>query len=218
VGREGLVDIEREAKLGGRLHTKGVMILNGYITDRYVGDIPLSLSARLVFEQSYDEVEGDSASSTELYAILSRLADVPIKQGIAVTGSVNQKGEVQAIGGINEKIEGFFEVCRAKGLNGEQGVLIPASNVRNLMLKEEVAAAVKEGKFHVYPVSTIDQGIEVLTGVKAGKRLKDGSFTPGSINDRVQKRLASLAEKLRDFTRGEEKEEKTKGSSKSGGK
>jgi lon-related putative ATP-dependent protease len=218
LGREGLIDIEREAKLGGRLHTKGVMILNGYITDKYVGDIPLSLSARLVFEQSYDEVEGDSASSTELYAILSRLADVPIKQGIAVTGSVNQKGEVQAIGGINEKIEGFFEVCRAKGLNGEQGVLIPASNVRNLMLKEEVAAAVKEGKFHVYPVSTIDQGIEVLTGVKAGQRLKDGSFTPGSINDRVQKRLASLAEKLRDFTRGEEKEEKTKGSSKSGGK
>ena len=214
LGREGLIDIEREAKLGGRLHTKGVMILNGYITDRYVGDIPLSLSARLVFEQSYDEVEGDSASSTELYAILSRLADAPIKQGIAVTGSVNQKGEVQAIGGINEKIEGFFEVCRAKGLNGEQGALIPASNVRNLMLKEEVAAAVKEGKFHVYPVSTIDQGIEVLTGVKAGKRRQDGSFTPGSINDLVQKRLASLAEKLRDFTRGEEKEEKAEGSGK----
>jgi len=218
LGREGLIDIEREAKLGGRLHTKGVMILNGYITDKYVGDVPLSLSARLVFEQSYEEVEGDSASSTELYAILSRLADVPIKQGIAVTGSVNQKGEVQAIGGINEKIEGFFEVCRAKGLNGEQGVLIPASNVGNLMLKEEVAAAVKEGKFHVYPVSTIDQGIEVLTGVKAGKRLKGGSFTSGSINDLVQKRLASLAEKLRDFTKGEEKEEKAKGNSKGGGK
>jgi len=214
LGREGLIDIEREAKLGGRLHTKGVMILNGYITDKYVGDIPLSLSARLAFEQSYDEVEGDSASSTELYAILSRLADVPIKQGIAVTGSVNQKGEVQAIGGINEKIEGFFEVCRAKGLSGEQGALIPASNVRNLMLKEEVAAAVKEGKFHVYPVSTIDQGIEVLTGVKAGKRLKDGSFTPGSINYLVQKRLNSLAEKLRDFTRGEEKEEKARGGGK----
>jgi len=204
VGREGLVDIEREAKLGGPLHTKGVMILNGYITDKYVGDTPLSLSARLVFEQSYGEVEGDSASSTELYAILSRLADVPIKQGIAVTGSVNQKGEVQAIGGINEKVEGFFEVCRTRGLNGEQGVLIPASNVRNLMLKEEVAAAVKDGKFHIYPVSTIDQGIEALTGVKAGKRRQNGRFEPGSINDRVQKRLTSLAEKLRDFTRGEE--------------
>jgi len=214
LGREGLIDIEREAKLGGPLHTKGVMILNGYIADKFVGDTPLSLSARLVFEQSYGEIEGDSASSTELYAILSRLADVPIKQGIAVTGSVNQKGEVQAIGGINEKVEGFFEVCRAKGLNGEQGVLIPASNVRNLMLKEEVAAAVKDGKFHIYPVSTIDQGIEVLTGVKAGKRRKDGSFAPGSINDRVQKRLTSLAEKLRDFTKGEEREDKAKGGGK----
>jgi len=214
LGREGLIDIEREAKLGGRLHTKGVMILNGYIADRFVGDTPLSLSARLVFEQSYEEIEGDSASSTELYAILSRLANIPIKQGIAVTGSVNQKGEVQAIGGINEKVEGFFEVCRAKGLNGEQGVLIPASNVRNLMLKEKVAAAVKDGKFHIYPVSTIDQGVEVLTGVKAGKLRQSGSFTPGSINDRVQKRLTSLAEKLRDFTKGEEKEDKAKGNSK----
>jgi lon-related putative ATP-dependent protease len=205
VGREGLIDIEREAKLGGPLHTKGVMILNGYITDKYVRDIPLSLSARLVFEQSYEEVEGDSASSTELYAILSRLSDVPIKQGIAVTGSVNQKGEVQAIGGLNEKVEGFFEACQTKGLSGKQGVLIPAANVRNLMLKEEVAAAVEEGKFHIYPVSTIDEGIEVLTGLKAGKRRKDGSFEPNSINDRVQKRLTFLAERLRDFTKGEEK-------------
>ena len=203
VGREGLIDIEREAKLGGRLHTKGVMILNGYITEKYVRDIPLSLSARLVFEQSYEDVEGDSASSTELYAILSRLSDVPIKQGIAVTGSVNQKGEVQAIGGLNEKIEGFFQVCRAKGLNGKQGVLIPASNVRNLMLKEDVTEAVKSGNFHIYPVSAIDEGIEVLTGLKAGKCLEDGSFEPDSINDRVQKRLTALAEKLRDFTRGE---------------
>ncbi len=205
VGREGLIDIEREAKLGGRLHTKGVMILNGYVTDKYVRDIPLSLSARLVFEQSYEEIEGDSASSTELYAILSRLSDVPIKQGIAVTGSVNQKGEVQAIGGLNEKIEGFFEVCRIRGLNGKQGVLIPASNIRNLMLKEEVVKAVRAGKFHIYPVSTIDEGIAVLTGAKAGKRLKDSSFEPGSINDRVQKRLTTLAEKLRDFSKGDEK-------------
>jgi len=209
VGREGLVDIEREAKLGGRLHTKGVMILNGYVAEKYVRDIPLSLSARLVFEQSYEEVEGDSASSTELYAILSRLADVPIKQSIAVTGSVNQKGEVQAIGGLNEKIEGFFEVCRAKGLNGKQGVLIPASNVRNLMLKDEVVEAVKAGDFHIYPVSTIDEGMEVLTGLKAGQRLEDDSFEPDSINDRVQKRLVTLAEKLRDFTRGEEKARET---------
>jgi lon-related putative ATP-dependent protease len=211
VGREGLIDIERESKLGGRLHTKGVMILSGYITDKYTRNIPLSLSARLVFEQSYEEVEGDSASSTELYALLSCLADVPIKQGIAVTGSVNQKGEVQAIGGVNEKIEGFFEVCRAKGLNGKQGVLIPVSNARNLMLKQEVVEAVKAGNFHIYPISTIDEGIEVLTGVNAGKRLEDGSFEPNYINDRVQKHLATLAERLRDFTKGEEKTQGTSG-------
>jgi lon-related putative ATP-dependent protease len=216
VGREGLIDIEREAKLGGRLHTKGVMILNGYMTEKYVRDIPLSLSARLVFEQSYEEIEGDSASSTELYAILSHLADAPIKQGIAVTGSVNQKGEVQAIGGINEKIEGFFAVCRAKGLNGKQGALIPNSNVRNLMLKDDVVEAVEKGKFHIYPVKTIDEGIEVLTGLKAGRRLKDGSFEPDSINNRVQKRLTSLAEKLRDFTKGEENAKSNKATKKRG--
>ncbi len=211
IGREGLIDIEREAKLGGPIHTKGVMILNGYMTEKYVWDVPLSLSARLVFEQSYEEVEGDSASSTELYALISRLADVPIKQGIAVTGSVNQKGEVQAIGGLNEKVEGYFEVCRAKGLNGKQGVLIPASNARNLMLKEDVAAAVKARDFHIYPVSTIDEGIEVLTGLKAGQRLKDGGFQANSINDRVQKRLTALAEKLRDFGKGPEEAEKASG-------
>jgi len=202
VGREGLIDIEREAKLGGPIHSKGVMILSGYIADKYTSATPLSLAARLVFEQSYQEVEGDSASSTELYAILSRLADAPIKQGIAVTGSINQKGEIQAIGGVNEKIEGFFEVCRAKGLNGKQGALIPASNVKNLMLKEAVVEAVSAGKFHIYPVSTADEGIELLTGQKAGKRRKDGRFAPNSINDRVQRRLLALAERLRDFTRG----------------
>jgi len=179
VGREGLVDIVRE--------------------------VPLSLSARLVFEQSYEEVEGDSASSTELYALLSRLADVPIKQGIAVTGSVNQKGEVQAIGGLNEKIEGFFEVCRLKGLDGKQGVLIPASNVRNLMLREDLVEAVKKRKFHIYPVDTIEDGIEVLTGVKAGGCMEDGNFEPDSINLRVQQHLTTLAERLRDFTKGWEK-------------
>jgi lon-related putative ATP-dependent protease len=210
LGREGLVDIEREARLGGRLHTKGVMILNGYITEKYARDIPLSLSARLVFEQSYDEVDGDSASSTELYALLSRLADAPIKQGFAITGSVNQKGEVQAIGGVNEKIEGFFEICRAHGLTGLQGVVIPASNIKHLMLKEDVVEAVKQGKFHIYPVSTIDEGIEILTGIKAGKRLKNGDFQADSINDRVQKRLITLAEKLRDFGKPEEKPEKKK--------
>jgi lon-related putative ATP-dependent protease len=205
VGREGLVDIEREAKLGGRLHTKGVMIVNGYMHERYVRDIPLSLSARIVFEQSYEEIEGDSASSTELYSLLSRLSGVPIRQGIAVTGSVNQNGEVQAIGGINQKIEGFFEVCRARGLTGNQGVLIPDSNVRNLMLKDDVVDAIREGNFHIYPVSTIDEGMEMLTGHKAGKGLEDGGFEKGSINDLVQQRLKSLAETLRDFSKGEEK-------------
>ncbi len=168
------------------------------------GRCRFSLSARLVFEQSYDGVDGDSASSTELYALLSRLADVPIKQSIAVTGSVNQKGEVQAIGGLNEKIEGYFEICKARGLTGEQGVLVPASNVRNLMLKEEVVKAVKAGKFHIYPVTTIDQGIEVLTGVRAGKRLKSGKFQADSINDKVEKKLVYLAGKLRDFGRSDE--------------
>lgn len=208
VGREGVVDIEREARLGGRLHTKGMMILNGHIVEKYAHDIPISLSARIVFEQSYDEVDGDSASSTELYALLSHLAEAPIKQGIAVTGSVNQKGEVQAIGGINEKIEGYFEICRARGLNGKQGVLIPASNIKHLMLKEQVAEAIQKGKFHIYPVSTIEEGIEILTGIRAGKRHKNGTFQLDSINDRVQKRLIVLAEKLRDFGKTEEPSKK----------
>ena len=199
LGREGLIDIEREAKLGGRIHTKGVMILSGYLAGKYARDKPLSLSARLVFEQSYGMVEGDSASSTELYALLSVLSGFPIKQSIAVTGSVNQRGEVQAIGGVNEKIEGFFEVCKAKGLNGEQGVLVPESNVQNLMLKEEVVEAVRAGKFHIYPVKTIGRGIEVLTGVKAGARRPDGTFEEGTVNYEVDKRLKAMAEKLREF-------------------
>jgi lon-related putative ATP-dependent protease len=199
LGREGVVDIEREAKLGGPIHTKGVLILSGYLSEKYASDKPLSLSARLVFEQSYGGVEGDSASSAELYALLSSLSGVPIKQGLAVTGSVNQKGEVQAIGGVNEKVEGFFEVCRAKGLTGEQGVVIPQANVENLMLKDEVVEAVEAGRFHVWSVATIDEGVEVLTGVPAGQRLEDGTFEEGSVNDRVDKRLRQLAETLAEF-------------------
>ncbi len=199
MGREGIIDIEREARLGGRIHTKGVMILSGYLAENYAQDKPLSLTARLVFEQSYEEVEGDSASSTELYAITSALSGLPIKQRIAVTGSVNQKGEVQAIGGVNEKIEGFFEVCKAKGLTGQQGVIIPESNVQNLMLKEEVVDAVKAGKFHIYPVKTIDQGIEILTGVKAGVRRPDGTFEEETVNYMVDRCLKEMAEKLREF-------------------
>lgn len=199
LGREGIIDIQREAKLAGPIHTKGVLILSGYLAEKYAQDKPLSLSARLVFEQSYGMVEGDSASSTELYGILSALSGIPIKQNIAVTGSVNQKGEVQAIGGVNEKIEGFFEVCKTKGLTGIQGVLIPESNVENLMLKEEVVDAVKAGKFHIYPVKTIDEGIEILAGVKAGARRPDGTFEEGTVNYRVDKRLKEMAEKIKEF-------------------
>ena len=193
------MDIEREAKTGGPIHTKGVLILSGYLSERYAQDKPLSLSARLVFEQNYGGVEGDSASSTELYALLSALSGLPIRQNIAVTGSVNQKGEVQAIGGVNEKIEGFFEVCKAKGLKGNQGVMIPESNVQNLMLKEEIVKAVEDGKFHIYSVKTIDEGIEILTGVKAGKRLEDGTFEKDTLNYKVNERLRQMAEKLREF-------------------
>ena len=194
LGREGVMDIEREAKMGGPIHTKGVLILSGYINDKYARDKPLSLSARLVFEQNYEGVEGDSASSTELYSILSALSGLPIKQNLAVTGSVNQKGEVQAIGGVNEKIEGFYEVCKAKGLTGEQGVMIPDSNVQNLMLKEEVVDAVKAGKFNVYSVKTIDEGIEVLTGTKAGERRADGTYEEGTVNYLVDKQLREMAD------------------------
>ena len=199
VGREGIMDIEREAALGGPIHTKGVLIINGYLNGRYAHDKPLSLSARLVFEQSYSGIEGDSASSTELYALLSALSGLPLKQYLAITGSVNQKGEVQAIGGVNEKLEGFYEVCKAKGLDGNQGVLIPASNVQNLMLKEEIVEAAKAGKFRIYPVQTIDEGIEVLTGIPAGVRREDGTYEEGTVNYLVDKRLQEMAETMRGY-------------------
>jgi lon-related putative ATP-dependent protease len=199
VGRGGIMDIEREASMGGPSHTKGVLILSGYLANKFAQDKPLSLSARLVFEQSYEGVDGDSASSTELYAILSALSGLPLKQYIAVTGSVNQKGEVQAIGGVNQKLEGFFEVCKAKGLTGNQGAMIPASNVQNLMLKEEIVEAAKAGTFRIYPVKTIDEGIEVLTGIKAGERQPDGTFKEGTVNYLVDKRLREMAETFREY-------------------
>jgi lon-related putative ATP-dependent protease len=199
MGREGVVNIEREAKLSGPIHTKGVLILSGFLASRYAQDKPLSLSARLVFEQSYGGIEGDSASSTELYAILSSLSGLPVNQAIAVTGSVNQNGEVQAIGGANEKIEGYFEICSALGLTGEQGVILPESNVANLMLKERVVEAIRMAKFHLWPVRTIDEGIEVLTGVKAGERLPDGTFEPDTVNALVDQRLHKMAEALQRF-------------------
>ena len=196
LGKEGIIDIEKKAEMGGPTHTKGVHILTGFLTNRYAKKHPLSLTARLTFEQSYSGVDGDSASSTETYAMLSALSEVPIKQYFAVTGSVNQKGEVQAIGGVNQKIEGFFDLCKVRGLTGKQGVMIPHSNVKNLMLREDVVEAVKEGKFHIYPVETIDQGIEVLTGVPAGEPDEEGIFPENSINDLAQKKLDEMAELL----------------------
>jgi predicted ATP-dependent protease len=199
LGRAGIVNIEREVLLGGRIHNKGVLILGGYLGGKYARDKPLSLSASLSFEQLYDEIEGDSASSAELYALLSSLADLPIRQALAVTGSVNQRGEVQPVGGVNEKIEGFFDLCRLHGLSGEQGVLIPERNVRSLMLREDVVAAVAEGQFHIYPVRAIDEGIERLTGLPAGVPDAEGRYPLGSVNRRVDDRLRELAERWREF-------------------
>jgi len=199
IGRGGVIDIQRETEMAGRIHSKGVMILSGYLTGRYAQDKPLVLSATLAFEQLYEEVEGDSASSTELYALLSSLADLPIRQDIAITGSVNQKGEIQPIGGVNRKIEGFFEVCKAKGVNGSQGVIIPHQNVRHLMLEEEVIQAVRDGKFHVWPVKTVDEGIEILTGVLAGEPSDDGGYPEGTVHYLVDRRLREMAETAKEF-------------------
>ncbi len=196
VGKAGIIDIEKKAEMGGPTHTKGVHILTGFLTNRYAKKHPLSLTARLVFEQSYSGVDGDSASSTETYAMLSALSGVPINQRYAITGSVNQKGEVQAIGGVNHKIEGFFDLCKFRGLTSDQGVLIPESNVKNLMLREDVVEAIKEGTFHVYPIGSIDEGIEVLTGVPAGELDEDGKYPENSINYKVQKSLDQMAESL----------------------
>ena len=201
MGAGKLVDIEREVDLGGPLHSKGVMILSGYLTSTYALDVPFSLHASLVFEQSYSEIDGDSASSAELYALLSALAELPIRQGLAVTGSVNQTGEIQAIGGVNEKIEGFFDICAERGLTGDQGVLIPRSNVGHLMLRPDVVAAAEAGKFRVIPVETIDQGIAILTGADAGQRGGDGAFPKGTVNAMVEARLRGFAETRKAFAR-----------------
>ena len=200
LGRGGVINIERESQLSGRIHDKGVLILSGYMGWKYAQDYPLSLSASLCFEQSYEGVEGDSAASAELYALLSSLSEVPIRQGIAVTGSVNQKGEIQPIGGVNHKIEGFFQACKTKGLSGGQGVIIPRQNLRNLMLRQEVVDAVKEGKFHVYAVGTVDEGMEILTGVEAGVKKQDGTYPESSINYEVDKKLKEMAIKLKQFS------------------
>jgi predicted ATP-dependent protease len=199
------VGIDRESKLSGNIHTKGVMILSGYLKGTYASDKPLSLSASIAFEQSYGMVDGDSASAAELLALLSALAEVPLFQGMAVTGSVSQKGEIQPIGGVNEKIEGFFEVCRQKGLTGRQGVLIPEANVNDLMLKKRLIEAVREGRFHVYPISHIEQGLEILTNKKAGKKKKGGTYPQGSVNDRIETRLRQLHTLIKEPSGEEEK-------------
>jgi len=193
LGQAGLINIEREARLSGSTHDKGIMILSGFLRGRFGQHHPTAMSASICFEQSYSGIDGDSASSAESYALLSALSGVPLRQDLAVTGSVDQYGTVQAIGGANEKIEGFFRVCKAVGLTGRQGVLVPRTNLRNLMLDSETVDAVERGMFHIYPVATIDQGIELLTGVSAGS-----IDEVGTINYLVDKRLREMAEKLRD--------------------
>ncbi len=199
LGKAGIINIERESNLSGKFHDKGVQIISGYLRRTFAQDKPLSLSASVCFEQSYSGVDGDSASSTEIYALLSALSALPIRQDLAVTGSVNQQGDVQPIGGVNQKIEGFYDVCRLKGLTGSQGVLIPAENTDDLMLRDEVIEAVKQGRFHIYPVSTIEQGIEILTGVRAGKPNGKGKFDSGTIFGKVHARLREMATTLGEF-------------------
>lgn len=216
MGQEGVVNIEREVKMTGPIHNKGLMILSSYLGRKYAQDMPLSLSAHITFEQNYSGIEGDSASSTELYCLLSALSGLPLNQGIAVTGSVDQFGTVQPIGGVNEKIEGFYEYCKISGLTGKQGVMIPDSNKRHLMLNPEIINAVKDGKFSIWSVGNIDEGIEILTGVEAGKELKDGSFTKNSVHDLVSSRLKKMLEdsiKLENKFGGENKKSKSKSKS-----
>ena len=194
MGKNGIINVERETEMSGPTHSKGVLIISGYLGETFAQDFPLSLTASLCFEQLYNGVDGDSASSTEVYAILSSLSGIPINQSIAVTGSVNQKGFIQPIGGVNEKIEGFYQICKMRGLNGEHGVIIPIQNVRNLHLSDEIINSVKEGKFHVYAVSNLDEGIEILTGVPAGKMNKDGKFPAGTVKYLAYEKLKKYAE------------------------
>src|SRR5262245_55711827 len=199
VGRGTVQSIEREIELSGPIHSKGFLILTGYLQAQYAQHWPLSVGATITFEQSYGGIDGDSASTTELYALLSALAELPLDQGIAVTGAVNQHGEVQAVGGVTHKIEGFYDLCRERGLTGDQGVIVPAANVKNLMLKEEVVEAVRNGRFHVWAVGHIDEGIELLIDRPAGERAADGTFPDGTVHRLVQDRLREYAEQVREF-------------------
>lgn len=207
MGDSGVVNIEREVKMSGRIHNKALMIFTGFLGERFARKFPLTLSASITFEQLYEEIEGDSATCTEIYALYSALTGAALDQGLAVTGSMNQNGEVQPIGGVNEKIEGFFEICRAKGLTGSQGVIIPRRNVRHLMLRREVVEAVRDGKFSIYPIEHVDEGLEILTGLPAGERGEDGEFAEGSLNRMAEKRLSELARKMKEFGRPAAKKE-----------
>jgi ATP-dependent Lon protease len=208
MGRGGIINIEREADMSGSTHNKGVLILSGYLRKKYAQDKPLTMSASIAFEQSYGGVDGDSASSTEIYALLSSLSDIPLKQYIAVTGSVNQMGEIQAIGGVNQKIEGFYNCCQQLGLTGRQGVMIPRSNIKDLMLRKNVVEAVEKGEFRIYAVKTIDEGIEILTDREVGEKNPDGTYPEGTINYLVNEKMKKLAEGLKNFAKEENKGEK----------
>jgi len=199
LGKGGLINIERESNLSGRFHDKGVHIISGFLRSKFAQNKPLSLAASICFEQSYSGVDGDSASSTEVYALVSALSGIPLRQDIAVTGSMNQQGEIQAIGGVNEKIEGFFDVCKIKGLTGTQGVIMPHTNVEDLMLREEILDAVAGGKFHIWPVARIEEGIEILTGAVAGKRSGDGIFERDTVFSLIDARLDRMATTMKEF-------------------
>jgi predicted ATP-dependent protease len=198
-GHDGIINIERESGLSGEIHDKGVLIIEGYLQALYARDFPLSIRASICFEQSYIEIDGDSASSAEIYVLLSAIADIALRQDIAVTGSVNQMGDIQPVGGVSEKIEGFYEVCRKTGFTGAQGVIIPRLNLPNLILSAEVQKALEEGIFHLYAVSSVDEGLEILTGLPAGRQGPRGAFPPRSVNGRVQRRLREMATQVKDF-------------------
>ena len=217
IGRDGMISIDRESKMSGSTHTKGLMILSSLLKDRFAQSRPISLTASLCFEQSYGMIDGDSASSTEFYVLLSAIADVPIQQGIAVTGSVSQKGEIQPIGGVNYKIKGFFDICKFKGLTGKQGVMVPSKNLRNLMLDKEVVEAVEQGKFHIWPVSTVEEGLEILTGVAAGVRQEDGTYPEGTVFRKADDRLRKMGEIIREFGKEGENGKKPAAEENSGG-
>jgi predicted ATP-dependent protease len=195
IGKAGVINIEKEAAMSGSIHDKGIEVLTGYLGQKYAQEFPLSLSSRVCFEQNYSGVDGDSASSTELYAVLSSLAETPIRQDIAVTGSINQRGDIQAIGGVTYKIEGFYDLCNKRGLTGKQGVLIPHANIAELTLKDEVIEAVKNGVFHIYAIHTVDEGIELLTGVPAGRKNEKGKYPSDSIHGLVYKKLKEFHKK-----------------------